>query len=58
MKRVYVIALCVMALCGCTRLNQRFGLEDDNAVEEFLEDQLESQIKIGVDFTPFSKEPG
>ena len=47
------IALCVM---GCSYLNQKFGLQDDNPIEEGVEESIEDEFGIRIDLTPKSIE--
>ena len=47
------IALCVM---GCSYLNQKLGLPDDNPIEEGVEESIEDEFGIRIDLTPKSIE--
>ena len=41
---------------GCSYINQKFGLEDDNIAEEFIERQIEQEIGLDIDLSPESPE--
>lgn len=57
MTRVIVALVAVgAALGGCSALNKRLGLQDDNPVEEFLEQVIENKTGQDIDLTPESKE--
>tara|TARA_R110002126_G_scaffold25811_1_gene87879 strand:- start:2489 stop:2683 length:195 start_codon:yes stop_codon:yes gene_type:complete len=45
---------CVLG--GCSYLNKKSGLDDDNAIEEAIEDQLEEHLGISIDLSPDSPE--
>ena len=53
---VLVIIISIVALGGCSYLNKKFGLENDNNIEEFVEKVVENQIGLDIDFTPSSIE--
>lgn len=55
MKILNVIVFVVL-LSGCHSLNQRFGLADDNFIEEISEDVLKAKTGIDLDFTPDTPE--
>jgi len=44
------------ALCGCSAINEKVGLPDDNLIEEFAETALYVESGINLDFTPNSSE--
>ena len=46
------LLLIIIALVGCSYLNKKLGLEDDNIVEELVEDIIEEELGISVDLTP------
>lgn len=41
---------------GCSYINRKAGLDDENFLEEFAEQQLYEATGLDVDFTPSSKE--
>lgn len=50
----FFLSIFVMAclLGGCHLTNRALGLKDDNVIEELIEDVIESQTGINLDFTP------
>lgn len=52
---LYVLSiLCVsLSFCsGCSYLNKKAGLKDDNIIETYLEDVIQSETGLDVDLTP------
>lgn len=41
---------------GCSYVNDKFGLADDNIIEETLEHQVKEKTGLDLDFTPRSPE--
>lgn len=41
---------------GCSSLNRKLGLMDDNVIEESIENVIENKTGISFDLTPGSKE--
>lgn len=41
-----------LLLNGCTDLNKKLGLKDDNKGEKFLEEVIKEKTNVDVDFTP------
>lgn len=41
---------------GCSLMNQRLGLPDDNIIEETIEDVVEHKTGVELDLSPSSKE--
>ena len=41
---------------GCTYINQKMGLEDDNPVEEYIEELIEDHTGVDVDLSGGSPE--
>ncbi len=37
---------------GCTQVNEKLGLKDNNKGEQFIEDVIREKMGIEVDFTP------
>ena len=51
------IAVFLLAtMVSCEMLNERFGMEDDNLVEEFEEDFIYDKTGVRIDLTPTSPE--
>ena len=46
----------ILILGGCHYLNRKFGLEDDNAIEEFVEERIKEKTGLDLDLTPLTKE--
>lgn len=56
MKKIVVISVIAVGVMGCSILNKKLGLKDDNVIEESAELILEAKTGIDVDFTPESPE--
>lgn len=56
MKMVLALAIAWAFLGGCSYLNKRFNLEDDNIIEEAIEHQIEEHSGVDLDLTPESPE--
>lgn len=57
MKKSFAILIILgVVACGCSSINRRMGLKDDNFVEEVVEKVIESELGVDVDLTPFSPE--
>lgn len=50
---IFVIII-ISYLNGCSYLNKKFGLQDDNIIEEYIEDIIESQTDLHIDLTLLS----
>jgi len=46
----------ILIFGGCHYLNEKMGLEDDNAIEEFVEERIKEKTGLHLDLTPNSKE--
>ena len=42
-------------LCGCSSVNKRLHLEDDNVFEELIEFEIKKKTGIDIDLTPGNK---
>lgn len=42
----------VFLVNSCSELNQKVGLKDDNDIENKIEELIEDQTGVRVDFTP------
>jgi len=51
MKHIAILSL--VLLCGCSTINEYL---DDNMVEEYFEERIESGTGVDLDLTPFSPE--
>ncbi len=53
-----MICLLIGACClgSCSYVNEKFGLRDDNPLEEMLEKSIEHKMGIDVDLTPETSE--
>ena len=56
MKLVIYILVMGSLIGGCSYLNQKVGLPDDNFLEELAEDHIEMETGLRIDLTPESKE--
>lgn len=56
MKKMLLLATIPFLFSGCSYLNQKLGLKDDNIAEEVFEDVIEGRTGIDVDLTPSSSE--
>tara|TARA_R110000868_G_scaffold182762_1_gene423812 strand:+ start:2443 stop:2664 length:222 start_codon:yes stop_codon:yes gene_type:complete len=54
--KVLICILITIFIVGCTALNKKMMLKDDNLFEESCENLIESQIGIQLDLTPESPE--
>ena len=53
----FVVGMAIGAIMtSCTKINAKFGLKDDNVIEEIIEEVVESKTGIDIDFTPSSSE--
>ena len=52
----YLIFLACLFLASCSKVNQKFGLSDDNIFEEMTEKAIEKKIGLDIDLTPSSPE--
>ncbi len=53
MKKLLLVAVvCVCVFGGCSYLNKKFGLDDDNPIEEAIEGVIENKTGIDVDLSP------
>ena len=50
------VGLSMYMLCGCTSINKKFGLSDENMLEELVEDVIEQKTGLDIDLTPVSPE--
>lgn len=54
---VYVILIGVaLAIFGCSAINEKLGLRNDNGFEEWAEEQIRQEIGLDIDLTPESPE--
>jgi hypothetical protein len=47
-----MLLLSIIGLCGCSYCNRYFSLPDDHLGEEFLEELVEQETGLEIDFTP------
>lgn len=55
MKHALLIASAIvlsLVSLSCSRLNDKFGLPDDNLIEQFFEWVIDNKTGIDVDLTP------
>ena len=58
MKGIIALIMCAGIVGGCSYLNKKVGLEDDNVIEELLEQQIKNQIGLDFDLSPGTPEDG
>ena len=60
LRWVVKIALIAMGIglivSGCSYLNEKAGLPDDNFLEEIIEQHIEEQTGFEIDLTPYTVE--
>lgn len=56
MKIFILILICASLFGGCSYLNYKLGLQDDNILEEAVENKIEDVTGLDVDLTPDSPE--
>ncbi|HUU87972.1 MAG TPA: hypothetical protein VMX17_09475 [Candidatus Glassbacteria bacterium] len=49
---VLVVMGIILALDSCTSINEHFGLQNDNIIEELIEMEIENLTGIEIDLTP------
>ena len=60
MTLMIIVILILMILSGisggCSHLNKKLGLKDDNLFEEIMEERIKNQTGLDMDLTPESSE--
>lgn len=56
MRIVIFLVITGSFLGGCSYLNKKVGLKDDNFIEEGIERQIESRTGLDIDLSPNSVE--
>jgi len=56
MKLVVLLALMGGFVGGCSYLNQKLGMADDNIIEEAIENKIEDTTGLNIDLSPESQE--
>jgi len=56
MKLLLCLVVAAALFGGCSALNRKLGLSDDNLIEEALEHQIEEHTGIDLDLSPESQE--
>lgn len=56
MKLVLALVLMAGFIGGCSYLNQKVGLPDDNIIEEAVENKIEDATGLNIDLSPESPE--
>ena len=56
MKTAGMLLVCACILGGCSYLNQKAGMPDDNFVEESVEYGIFMKTGLDIDLTPMTKE--
>lgn len=52
MKLILLAIALALALMACTKVNQFFGLKDDNPIEQKIESIILQETGIELDLTP------
>lgn len=52
MRALAIVILIALCCGGCSYMNKRVGLKDDNWMEEQVEEYLKRQTGIDIDLTP------
>jgi len=55
-KLVFGVVILSSIVGGCSYLNQRVGVSDDNPIEEYVEEVIKKKTGFDLDLTPNSKE--
>lgn len=58
---LWALILCLLVsfaafCCGCSYINKKLGLSDDNLGEEIVEEVIEMKTGLDIDLTPSSPE--
>ena len=56
MKLLLCLVTAAALLGGCSYLNKKLGMPDDNLIEEALEHQIEEHTGVDIDLSPGSQE--
>ena len=56
MKKFLYLLVLSQVMGGCSQINERLDLEDDNDVEEFVEFVIEYKTGLDVDLMPSTPE--
>lgn len=51
-----LIFVCLVILSGCSQINRKLGLPDDNLLEELTEDLIKEETGADIDLTPSTPE--
>ena len=51
-RLLMIVGFCAMVFGGCSYLNKKFGLENDNPIEQSIEGIIKQKTGLGVDLTP------
>ena len=51
-RMIVALALAVMSLASCHKINSAFGMQDDNPIEQEIELEIEEKTGIHCDLTP------
>lgn len=55
-SRIFNLIIISTLLVGCSALNKKAGLQDDNFFEETLEAAIQYEVGVKVDLSPDSPE--
>ena len=51
-KLVVVIGIGMLMFAGCSSLNEKFGMKDDNPIEQGIEAVIKNKTGVAFDLTP------
>lgn len=54
--RMAIGLILLLCNCGCSVLNKKAGLPDDNIVEEIAESIIQNETGLNIDLTPSTPE--
>ncbi len=56
MRLIIILFFTAGCVGGCTLLNKKLGLKDDNPIEELTEEVIRARTGMDIDLTPESEE--
>lgn len=56
MKLLLLLVLAAGFMGGCSYLNQKLGMRDDNIIEEAVENKIQDVTGLNIDLSPESPE--
>jgi hypothetical protein len=56
MKLPLIAIFLLLISCGCSYINEKMHLKDDNDIEEIVEELIHQKTGLDLDLTPSTKE--